>query len=79
MGGGGGCGGGGSSDGEFGCDGAGDGVDTVINGFVSSWTREQGDRGIVWSVALPVKGAGEDEVVVCGELAQTGLELALVD
>ena len=29
--------------------------------------------------ALPVKGTGEDEVVVCREFAQAGLELALVD
>jgi len=30
-------------------------------------------------VDLPVKGTGEDEVVVGRELAQAGLELALVD
>lgn len=26
-----------------------------------------------------MEGAGQDEVVVCGQLAQAGLELALVD
>jgi hypothetical protein len=30
-------------------------------------------------IYLPVKGTGEDEVVVCGELVQAGLEFALVD
>lgn len=30
-------------------------------------------------VALPVEGTGQNEVVVCGQLAQAGLELALVD
>lgn len=38
-------------------------------------TQTQGGLG----ADLPVKGTGEDEVVVGRELAQAGLELALVD
>lgn len=50
---------------------------------VIAWTLDVVSGGhcneAVWKRRVPVKCAGEDQVVVGGHLQQAGLELALVD
>lgn len=44
-----------------------------------SWGFERGRKGEGERGSIPVKGAGEDEVVVHGEFVETFMEVALVD
>lgn len=78
AGGGGGGRGGGWGEGELGRDGASNGMDTVSSHLIVRWSMGEGGRGRA-RVGLPVEGPCQNEVVVGGQLAQTGLELALVD